>query len=279
MLIATVLFLAISTTLATVLTSSVSSHRLSREKTVAEQIAADQIESIRRLPYDSLGVVGGNPPGTIPATETVTVRGLTATVTTQVSYVNDPTPTSYATAANYKRVTVTVVRARDSQQLARQVTYVAPPTRAAYGVINQAIINVQIVDLGNNTPVPGVTVSLGTGPSAPRSDTTDEAGSVTFAALTPNPTSGPGDYYDLAVSAPSGYELLGDDVSPGSAAHVQLAPGQTFDTALRVYRPATIGVILHDADGTTFAGAATVTVSSSRGSESFGNNGSQHSVT
>jgi protocatechuate 3,4-dioxygenase beta subunit len=137
----------------------------------------------------------------VPATKTVSVRGLKATLTTQISYVNDPTPTSYATAANYKKVTVTVRRSGDSKVLAREVTYLAPPARAAFGGINNVIINVQVVDYGNNTPVQGATVNLGTGPSAPRSDTTDETGTVTFAGLTANPVSGPQAYYDLTSSS------------------------------------------------------------------------------
>ena len=65
---------------------------------------------------------------------------------TQISYINDPTPTSYATAANYKRITVTVTRNLDSKQLIRSVTYVAPSTRAPYGGINNAIINATVTD-------------------------------------------------------------------------------------------------------------------------------------
>ena len=55
-------------------------------------------------------------------------------------------PTSYATAANYKKVTVTVTRDRDSKQLTRGVTQVAPGRARRYGGINKAIINVQVVD-------------------------------------------------------------------------------------------------------------------------------------
>ena len=92
-------------------------------------------------------------------------------------------------------MTVTVLRARDSKQLTNEVTYVAPPARAPYGGINLAIVNVQVVDFALNTPVADATVNLSTGPSAPRSDTTDSTGTVTFAALTPNPSAA--DFYDL----------------------------------------------------------------------------------
>ncbi|MCC6223488.1 MAG: carboxypeptidase regulatory-like domain-containing protein [Thermoleophilia bacterium] len=279
MLIASALLLVIATALGTVLTSSIASHRLSREKTIADEVALQEIESIRRLPYDSVGVVSGNPPGTVTPVKTVSVRGLDASVSIQITYVNDPTPTSYATAANYKRVVVTVTRTRDGKQLARQATYVAPPARAPYGGINYAIVNAQVVDAGSSTPVAGVTVLLGTGPSAPRSDVTGETGIVTFAALTANPESGPDAYYDLTLNPPTGYVVLAEDVPPGGAAHTQLAPGQTFDTALRIYRPATIEVDLRGSDGSTYAGAASVTISSARGSETFEYGGGPLTVT
>jgi type II secretory pathway pseudopilin PulG len=272
-LLAMALFILIATALATVLISAVNSQGLSRQKTVAQQAAMDQIEEIRRLPYDDVGTVSGNPPGTVPATQTVTMSGIRLTIVTQITYVNDPTPTSYATSANYKRVTVTVRRTNDNHLLTREVTYIAPPARAPLGGLGNAIVNVQVVDYATNEPVEGATVDLATGPSAPRSDVTDSTGSVTFPALDPNPTSGADAYYDLTASL-SGYVTLADDVSPGTAAHIQLAPGQTLNTAIRVYRPATIDVELQNADGSSYGGDATVTVSSSRGSESFPYSGS-----
>ena len=49
-----------------------------------------------------------------------------------------------------------------------------------------------------------------------RSDTTDSTGAVSFAALTPNPTSGSQAYYDLTVAAGAGYQTLAADVPSGS---------------------------------------------------------------
>jgi type II secretory pathway pseudopilin PulG len=278
--LAMVLFLIVATALATTLTSSISSHGLAREKTIAEQTAMEKIESIRRLPYDQVGIQSGNPPGTVLAVETIDVNGLKATLRVQISYVNnDPTPLSYATGANYKRVTVTVTRDRDSKELAREVTYVAPTARAPFGGINFGIINTQVVDFALNTPMPDIAVTLGTGPSATRTDTTDTTGTVTFAALTPNPISGPQAYYDLTIGVPSGYEILPEDVPPGASAHVQLGPGQTFNTALRIYQPATIVVDVDRNDGSPYTGGASVAVTSVRGSQTFSYAGSPLTVT
>ena len=174
-LLAMVLFVMVATALAGVLISAVNARGVARHRTVAEQTAIEQVEKVRKYEYDKLGFVSGNPPGTIPVSEaskTVTVSGIKLLVTTAITYVADPTPTSYATSANYKKVVVTVKRASDSKTLTRQVTYVAPPARAPLGGIGNAIVNVQVVDYGSNTPVEGAAVDLATGPSAPRSDAT-----------------------------------------------------------------------------------------------------------
>ena len=278
--LAMTLFAIVSTSLTGLLTSSVNAHGVARSKTLAEQVVNDQIEWIRQQDYyNSVGLVSGNPPGTISPTGlknvsgTITLTGLKAIMTTQISLVNDPTPSSFATSANYKKVTVTLVRASDSKLLARQVTYIAPPGQAPFAGINLAIVNATVIDMGGAAPpLPGVGVLLATGPSSPRNDVTDNAGNSVFPALTANPTSGPQAYYDLFLTPPSGYTVLKDDdvsLSPtATSAHVQLAPGQTWVTSLRVYRGCTINVQLTDAaTGLPYTGTANVTVQSSRGSQ------------
>jgi len=251
-----------------VLTSSIAATTVAGDRTKAEQCAADQVEQIRRLDYDAVGVVGGNPPGAVPATAACG-NGFLATANVAISYKNDPTPTSYATAANYKKVTVTITRNRDGQALTSVVTFVAPSSRAPYGGINNAIINATVVDLGTNLAYQGATVYLANGPSANRNDTTDVAGAVSFAALTPNPTSGAQAYYDLTVTAAAGYQTLAADVPPGtatppaSASHIQLAPSQTSATSIRIFKPATIALVLLDAGGAPYTGGATIRVTSS----------------
>lgn len=278
--IALVLLEIIGAALAGLLTSSTAATRLARQRTLAQQAALNQIETIRSMAYTDVGIVNGNPPGTLAPTTSVNTGGLVATLTTKVSYVNDPGPLSYTSYANYKKVVVTVRRNSDSAQLAQETTYVAPPVKASE---SNAVITARVVDYGNSTQVANVPVALSTGPSAPRNDTTDASGSVIFAGLTPNPTSGAQAYYDLSVTPPPGYVTLYDTVSPAQPAHVQLSPGQTWPTALYVYRPATVYVQLQNSDGTTFAGNATVTVGYTRNatpySQSFPYAGSALTIT
>jgi prepilin-type N-terminal cleavage/methylation domain-containing protein len=260
------------------LMSSNTAQGQSRERTLAEQAAMAQIESIRRIPYASVGTTGGNPSGSVPATRALATTGLDARLQTRIGFVNDPAPTSYVTQADYKRVTVTVVRTRDGRELARQVTYVAPPGRGAYAGATDTIVRAQVVDFALAAPIPGASVTIANGPSGSRSDTADASGTVVFPALSPNPTSGPQAFYDLSVSA-AGYQTLRDDLPPARAAHVQLAPAQTFTTALRVYKPARIEVAVRTPAGTPYAGSATVTVISPRGAQTFATSNGVVSVT
>ncbi len=271
--IAMMLFALIATAMLSVLTAGVSAQRLSRQRTIAEQASTAQAEYIRTLSYSNVGNPGGNPSGTIPLTQSVaavlgaTYPGLTGTVTTRVEWNNNPSDkvaTAYRNAAFYKKVTITVTRSSDGKQLAQMVTYVSN-TNAGTGVA-ESEIDLNVLDIGSNTPLAGQLVNLTTGPSAPLSDTTDSAGNIVFPALTANPTSGPTAYYNLSMTPLSGYTLLKDDdiaKTPTAAnAHIQLAPSQTFPTTLRVYKGSTISVVLQDqSTSSTYTGNATVTLS------------------
>ena len=267
---AMVLFAVVAAAVAGALTSAVASHGVSRERTIAQQLAQEQIESIRRLPYDQVGTIAGNPPGLVDPSRLISTVGLRARLNTQIRFQNDPTPNSYSATAHYKRVIVTVVRDRDLKRLFRSITYIAP-TGALFGGITNATINAQVRDFGfsPSTAVEGASVNLTAGPSAPRTDLTEADGFVRFAGLTANPLVGPQAFYDVAATMP-GYVTLREDVSPAPAAHVALGPGQTVNTVLRIYQPATIVVTLQDAFGNPYLSPATVSVGSPRAAQEFG---------
>jgi Tfp pilus assembly protein PilV len=255
---AMVIFAGLAAAMAGLLTSAISSNKLSRQRTLAEQSALEHIEYIRRLPYDDVGIVSGNPPGVVAATTSIALTGLAATITTQIRYVDDPTPTSYETTANYKRIVVTVRRNSDSHVLAQEVTYVAPTSRTPFGGVNLAIVEPLVIDYGLNVPVEGATVSLLTGPSAPRTDVTDATGKVSFKKLTPNATATcPTDCYDL-TAALTGYVQL------DSPTRINVGPGQTATPTIQIYRPSTINVVLQDSGGSPFSGTASVKLTSGR---------------
>jgi type II secretory pathway pseudopilin PulG len=275
---AMVLFAVVAAAVAGALTSAVASHGLSRERTIAQQLAQEQIESIRRLPYDQVGTIAGNPPGLVDPSRLIGTAGLSARLNTQIRFENDPTPNSYSATAHYKRVIVTVARERDLKRLFRSVTYIAP-RGALFGGITNATINAQVIDFALNTPIEDAEVDLRTGPSAPRNAETDAGGMVSFAGLTANPLVGPQAFYDLFVVDISNYVVLREDVPPAAPAHVQLAPGQTFDTVLRIYLPSKINIYVQDSFGNPYPGTATVSVGSSRASEEFPVTGGSRTIT
>ena len=272
---ATVVFAILATAFATTLSGALRSFQVSRARTLAEETATAEIEDARRLAYDDLGIVGGNPPGLVVPTQTVNVGGYSLTVVTAVAYVNDPLPGGFETGANYKKVQVTVTSSSTARTLAKMETLVAPPVQPS---LNKGLMKVQVVDYALNQPVPGATVNLGTGPSAPRSDTTDASGKVSFAAVDPTPSSGATSTYQLTVAA-AGYQVLPEDLSPAPAAKTTISAGQIFTTTLRVFKPVTLNVRLLTSTGTPYTGAATVTVSSARGSQAYAVTGGTLAVT
>jgi prepilin-type N-terminal cleavage/methylation domain-containing protein len=276
-LVATVVFAILATAFATTLSASLTSFRASKARTIAEGAASSQLEDARRLAYDDLGTIGGNPAGLMAPTLTVTNGGQILTVATRISYVNDPLPAAVGseTGANYKSVTVTVTLAGSTNSLAIVQTLVAPPTEPSR---SKGLIKVQIIDDAISAPVVGAVVSLGSGPDAPISDTTDAAGKVSFAALEPTTASGTTSKYTVTVSAP-GYQVFPEDLPPATAASTALTPGAIFNTVLRVFKPVTLNVHLATGAVPYTGAAATLTISSSRGAGTVAATGADTAVT
>ena len=263
-IIAIGIFAIVSGSVITLLLSSLNTTNFSREKTLAQQAATSQIEQIRSTSYAQVGNPSGNPPGTIPLTSQLKIVGVWATMTARITYVNDPTPLSYQSYANYKRATVTITRNSDGRQLAQEVTNIAPPVKASQ---SEGTIIASVVDIGNNTVVPNVTTGIANGPSGSESDSTDSSGSVTFAGLTPTTTGQP--YYTVGVTPPAGYVVLSDTTAPSSSVQFSLSPGQVAASTVKIYLPVTIYVQLYDNGGTPLSTAASVTVASTRQSQAF----------
>lgn len=277
-MMAMTMFAIVSAPLVGVLLASTTTQKMAHERTLAAQTAQTAIESIRALPYDSIGVTNGNPAGSIAPTQTASALGigLDATVTTRVSFMDDAPATSYQTRADYKRVVVTVLRNADSKQLAQDVTYVAPPGANATAGQSQGIAIAQIIDYVLNTPLVGATVTLGAGPTPMRTDLTDASGTAVFPSLLPTTVSA--DHYDLTSTAVAPYVTLRDDLPPSTASRTAIVAGQTFQTVLRMYQPATIYVVAKNPDGSLYTGSYTATVESARGTQSFGFTGGQLTV-
>jgi type II secretory pathway pseudopilin PulG len=264
-LLAISIFAIVAAGLVNVLVSSTTTTTRVKQQTLAEEGVMNQIERIRAMDYNAVGTINGCIPGTLSASTAFTGvnnenLGVPATLNTTVGYGSAGVPGTAQTGADFKRITVWVTRNSDSKTLAQATTYLAPKNLPSQST---ATIKAAVSDYGAaGTPMQGVQVNLGTGPSAPESCTTDASGSVTFPGLAPNPTSGAQAYYDLSLTPPAGYQVLSDDAAGQPPVHNQLSPTQFWSTSLSVFKPATIVVDLLNPDGSQYTGAASVTVTS-----------------
>ena len=225
---------------------------------VASKLALQHLEDIRTMSYSTIGTVGGNPPGTIPATQTQTVNGIAYTVQSSVKYVDNPAIGQPHTYVDYKSVTVVVTPALALGLPVTETTIVAPPNYASMAGLSTAVVTV--VDAVTLQPLPNMTVTIGGGPSATRTDITSANGTVVFAGLTPNPTStGSPQYNYTAQVTQAGYAT--DPTTAPSVTTAHLSASQTWQVTIKVFVPATLGVNLVDSvTGAPITNFSTVTV-------------------
>jgi hypothetical protein len=250
--------------IAQVLVSSARAKQLSKTRTSADQIVATKVEAIRALTYDQVGLTNGNPSGvlTSPDPSVTTIPGATVSLTYAVTYVNDPA-SSVVTYADYKKVVVTLTRTKDGKVLSQKTTYVSAAAAAPDNGQDYVGIKRTVVDMDSaHTALTGATVSLATGPSAPRTDTSDSTGTVLFPAL--NATTS-GSVYDTTASL-SGYNTFPLDLPTYSPGHVTLHPGDGIDgpKQIRMYKTGISLVVnlVNQGTGTPFTSSSTVYVGS-----------------
>lgn len=247
-----------------VLDSSANAKNQSRIQTSSDQLVAAKVEAVRALPYDQIGLVNGNPSGVLqsPDPSVTGFPGVAASLTYKVTFVNDA-PTSVVTYADYKKVVVTLTRTSDGRQLSQKTTYVAAAAAAPDNGQDYVGINRQVVDMDSvKTPLPGALVSLAVGPSAPRSDTSDSAGSVLFPALD---AATAGSVYDVTASL-AGYNTFPQDLPTYAPGHLTLTPGDGVDgpKQIRMYKSGiSLKVnLVNQGTGTPFAASSTVYIGS-----------------
>ena len=257
MVIALAIFAVSSTIFASELVTTYRAYAVSKDRTIAEEIATESIEKARDLPYASLGTTPGNPRGTIPRNTTIVANGLTYAIRTSVQYVNDPIPGGLISDANYKRVRVRV--SRDGDLYSDMTTVVAPPNRAA---LNRGVVKVIVADYASNTAIAAASISLTDGPSSTLDDESDASGRAVFADLVPTTTAKP--KYSIIVAA-AGYSVLPEDVAPAPAAQTSLITRQVFSTTIRMFKTVTVTAKIVNPDGTPFEYPSTLTISSNRG--------------
>jgi prepilin-type N-terminal cleavage/methylation domain-containing protein len=201
-----------------------------RARLIALKLASSKIEEIRALPYDQVGTVGGDPVGVILREYQDEVDGIKFTILTEIRWVDDPAdndasgydPLPY----DYKSVEVAVsspsVFTGEVVKTAKIDTLVSMEgEEEAYPGGNiRAIVQRGWKTGDDEVPVKGVQVGLVSGPSAPRTQFTDDLGKILFAILDE------GDY-TVKATPPSGMML-----KPGTEEQNIVVVEATTETAI-----------------------------------------------
>lgn len=165
-------------------------------------ILNEQLEIIRNLPFESIGIINGSPAGVLTRTVTTTRSGIDFTITRTIRNIDDPfdgtiggTPNDTA-PADYKLVEVEIVCTQCNQQTpARLSTYMGP--KNLEGNPNNGALFIKVFD-ANVAPVQGATVhvtAIFPTSTLDITDTTDNEGMLRIVDLTPGI-----DVYQIDVS-------------------------------------------------------------------------------
>jgi hypothetical protein len=263
-LIMTAVILAIiSAPISGVLLAAAANSKAARERTASDQFLATKVEALRTIPYTQVGIVGGNPSGLLPAATTATLpNGTGVTITSKVTFVNDPIPTAYVTNADYKKVVLTVTRTSDGKELSSVTTYVASASAPPLAGTGWVQIKRTIVDAVTTSPLPGADIDVTGGPSSvSRGDTADGAGVVLFPALDSASSGTPVYAIDATLT---GYSEYPDDLAPQLPEQVGSSPGLVSNATIRMYQPVTLTVNVQTSSGAAYTSGATVSLASSR---------------
>jgi hypothetical protein len=256
--IAMVIFMFAILGFQTVLTASIKSYSQSRGTTLGQQIASDQLEQARRMPWADLGTLAGNPRGTIKDVQTITVGTIDFTVTTKVVDVLNAVTFQ---PENLRRVTVTVSRPGQSSVILETVI-ASPEAQSLFNGVVRATMQDGCQDSAHPVAVPGVVVQLNSGPSAIQAIPTEANGVAQFTQLIPTNVPAPiaGDYYDVTPD-PSYQFLPGQgpiaNINPATWRRwVQnsLDPSQVLALTLNVFKVGTLTAHVKMPDGTEAVG-------------------------
>jgi hypothetical protein len=169
-------------------------------RSAATSAIKNEIETIRNLPYGSVGTVGGIPAGVIPQTQSVAQNGYGFTLKTTVLNIQDPYDTSPSSSpvADYKLVDITASCPLCENFVPVEITTTVAPSLLAQGT-DYGSIFINVID-ANGGPVPTATVEVVNASVTPSIDLTDTVNASGVLKLIGVPTSTQG--YQIFVSKP-----------------------------------------------------------------------------
>jgi len=224
-----------------------------RISTLTTSLLNKQIELIRNVPYDNVGIIGGFPPGVIPATSTVAYEGQTFLISAFVRNIDDAfdgktggSPNDTA-PADYKLVELQILCSSCYQAIPLIFTTWVGPQNLETSTKNGSLF-INVFD-ANGAPVSNASVlvrNTSTTPTITINDATNNSGTLQLVDV---PTST--NAYQITVSKP-GYtsgrtRQQGDPVNPNpTVPHSTVASQLITAVSFAIDRISTINVATHD---------------------------------
>ena len=248
MVAVTILAVAISLTIQPVVASL---RRIADARTisVAENLAQAEIESLRALAYEDVGLPGRTPAGVLDPEHVVTVEGREYTVELDVRYAGsltglavipqggDGVQGSWDPGVDYKIVKVTVTTpGRESDPVVME-TIVSPRSVGAHEGIANARVYLAAYEPFTPSGYDLPSLKIQASPAAPIS-------SALYADEQVFPAIPPADY-TITLDQADGWVIHPDDVISGKD-RLHVTAGSLAETTLRVYRPATLQITVVD---------------------------------
>ncbi|HEX3082288.1 MAG TPA: carboxypeptidase-like regulatory domain-containing protein [Candidatus Saccharimonadia bacterium] len=246
--------------------SNVNTVVLGKARALGLEVAAEQVEALRDLPYDSLATQSGTiyPPGNIADNQTIVRDNFTFSVHIDINYVDDPYDGYFSCPCgsgpaqgkpqdlypyDYKKAQVTVKLKSSGKVVATESTDIAG--KAAETSSNTGILSITVLNAnGQGIPNANVTVvNTSVTPNVNISTTTDNNGLVVIPKLPPDS----GNHYQITATL-AGYSTDGTIPDPvGTQNAVKLNPNvlaqQITSLTLSIDQQSTLYVHVVDTSG------------------------------
>ena len=163
---------------------------------------SEQLETVRNLPYASVGIQNGIPAGVLPGTQVVTRDGTSFTLTTVVRNIDDPFDGLFpadTAPADYKLVEMSIQCTRCSQQTPVTLSTIVAPKNLE-GASNNGALFINVFD-SHGQPVQSANVHVvdtATNPPTVVDDVTDNLGNLHIVDAPTGTMS-----YNITVSKPN----------------------------------------------------------------------------